>query len=62
MNQTLQARYLFAQKLAREAGALAHRYFQNLDQIVVESKGTQDEVSIADRETEVFIQIGRAHV
>ena len=56
MNQTIQARYIFAQKLAREAGELAHRYFQNLDQIVVESKGTQDEVSIADRETEVFIR------
>ena len=50
------ARYLFAQQLAREAGALAHQYFQNLDQIVVESKGPQDEVSIADRETEVFIR------
>ena len=59
MNTSLQARYVFAQKLAREAGELAHRYFQNLDQIVVESKGTQDEVSIADRETEVFI---RAHI
>ena len=56
MTSTLQARYLFAQQLARDAGALAHRYFQNLDQIVVESKGTQDEVSIADRETEVFIR------
>ncbi len=56
MNQSIQARYTFAQQLAREAGELAHRYFQNLDQIVVESKGTQDEVSIADRETEVFIR------
>ena len=56
MNETIRARYTFAQKLAREAGELAHRYFQNLDQIVVESKGTQDEVSIADRETEVFIR------
>jgi myo-inositol-1(or 4)-monophosphatase len=56
MTQSIQARYLFAQNLAREAGALAHCYFQNLDRIVVESKGTQDEVSIADRETEVFIR------
>ena len=56
MNQSLQARYHFAQTLAREAGELAHNYFQNLDQIVVESKGTQDEVSIADRETEIFIR------
>ena len=56
MTQSIQARYLFAQQLARQAGELARRYFQNLDQIVVESKGTQDEVSIADRETEVFIR------
>ncbi len=56
VNQSIQARYLFAQHLAREAGELAHKYFQNLDQIVVESKGTQDEVSIADRETEIFIR------
>jgi myo-inositol-1(or 4)-monophosphatase len=56
MTESIQSRYAFAQNLAREAGELAHRYFQNLDQIVVESKGTQDEVSIADRETEVFIR------
>ena len=56
MTRTLESRYLFAQNLAREAGELAHKYFQNLDQIIVESKGTQDEVSIADRETEVFIR------
>ena len=54
--ESIQSRYTFAQALAREAGERAHRYFQNLDQIVVESKGTQDEVSIADRETEVFIR------
>lgn len=52
----IQARYDFARALAREAGELAYSYFRNLDQIVVESKGTQDEVSIADRETEVFIR------
>jgi myo-inositol-1(or 4)-monophosphatase len=50
------ARYEFAQQLACDAGALARDYFKNLDQIVVESKGTQDEVSVADRETEVFIR------
>ena len=52
----IQARYAFAQTLARQAGALAHSYFKNRDQLVVESKGTQDEVSIADRETEVFLR------
>ena len=49
-------RYAFAQILAREAGAVAHNYFKNRDQLVVESKGIQDEVSIADRETEVFLR------
>ena len=50
------SRYLFAQTLAREAGALAHDYFKNRDQLVVLSKGVQDEVSIADRETEIFLR------
>ena len=54
--ESISARYRFAQTLARSAGELAHNYFKNLDQIVVESKGTQDEVSIADRETEVFLR------
>ena len=56
MTQAIQARYTFAQNLAREAGALAYSYFARLDQLVVESKGVQDEVSIADRETELFIR------
>jgi myo-inositol-1(or 4)-monophosphatase len=54
--EPLQSRYIFAQTLARSAGALAHNYFKNRDQLIVESKGTQDEVSIADRETEVFLR------
>ena len=56
MISTVQARYLFAKKLARSAGEFAHNYFKNRDKLVVESKGTQDEVSIADRETEVFLR------
>jgi myo-inositol-1(or 4)-monophosphatase len=56
MTAQLLARYTFAQQLARDSGALAHQYFANLANLVVESKGTQDEVSIADRETEVFIR------
>ena len=52
----IQTRYRFAQTLARDAGTLAHDYFKNREQLVVESKGTQDEVSIADRETEVFLR------
>ena len=54
--ESIQSRYLFAQTLARSAGTLAHNYFKNRGQLVVESKGTQDEVSIADRETEVFLR------
>ncbi len=56
MTASLSSRYTFAQQLSRDAGALAHQYFANLANLVVESKGTQDEVSIADRETEVFIR------
>ena len=54
--EPIQSRYAFAQTLAREAGALAHHYFQNRDQLIVLSKGVQDEVSIADRETEIFLR------
>ena len=55
-NEPLQSRYAFAQTLAREAGALAHGYFKNRDQLIVLSKGVQDEVSIADSETEIFLR------
>ena len=54
--ESISTRYAFAQTLAREAGAFAHNYFKNRDQLVVESKGTQDEVSVADRETELFLR------
>ena len=56
MTSTVQARYLFAQKIACEAGEFALHYFKNREQLVVESKGTQDDVSLADRETEVFLR------
>ena len=55
-NEPLQSRYAFAQTLACEAGALAHGYFKNRDQLIVLSKGVQDEVSIADSETEIFLR------
>jgi myo-inositol-1(or 4)-monophosphatase len=55
-NDPIQLRYAFAHSLAREAGALAHNYFKNRDQLIVLSKGVQDEVSIADRETEIFLR------
>ena len=49
-------RFSFAQALAREAGALAHRLFTERDALVVESKGPQDWVSRADREVEDLIR------
>ena len=54
--EPIQTRYAFAQIFARQAGELAHNYFKNRDRLIVESKGTQDEVSIADRDTEVFLR------
>lgn len=52
----IERRYTLARQLAREAGDYAHAYFRRLDTLTVESKGTQDEVSIADRDTEAFIR------
>jgi len=49
-------RFAFAQDLARQAGALAHRHFTHRDALEVESKGLQDWVSEADREVEAMIR------
>ncbi len=49
-------RFAFAQDLAREAGALAHRHFTHREALAVESKGLQDWVSEADREVEAMIR------
>ncbi len=45
-----------ATRIAREAGALARRFFENRDDLQVESKGTQDWVSQADREVELLVR------
>jgi myo-inositol-1(or 4)-monophosphatase len=42
--------------IAREAGALALRYFRNREALAVERKGLQDIVSLADREVEDLIR------
>lgn len=56
----LQDRFALAQKMATEAGALALKYFNTREQLVIETKaGPQDVVSIADREVEELI---RAHI
>ena len=52
----LESRYVVAQTLARQAGAMALDLFRRRDQLVVEFKGVQDQVSAADREVERFIR------
>lgn len=52
----LDARFEAACAIAREAGALAKRYFEDLASLTVESKGIQDLVSSADRDVEALIK------
>src|SRR5260221_14272465 len=57
MNATdLAARAEFARALAREAGALARRYFRREIDFVAETKGPQDFVSAADHAVEALIK------
>ncbi|KZL12480.1 Inositol-1-monophosphatase [Pseudovibrio axinellae] len=51
-----QDRFLFATALVKRAGAFAHEYFLRLDTLNIESKGHQDMVSEADRDTEVLVR------
>jgi myo-inositol-1(or 4)-monophosphatase len=48
-------RYLAACAVARAAGALARRHLENRAGLMVEQKGPQDPVSVADRAAEVLI-------
>ncbi|WP_114971605.1 inositol monophosphatase family protein [Rhodoferax ferrireducens] len=50
------ARYALAQAIARQAGQQALDMFRHRDQLVIESKGLQDMVSAADRDTELYIR------
>ncbi|MER9653353.1 inositol monophosphatase family protein [Mesorhizobium sp. M0152] len=50
------ARMQFAIELARRAGELGLKYFRDLENLTIESKGHQDLVSQADREVELFIR------
>ena len=50
------ARAQFARQLARDAGALAWRYFKRDIAYTTETKGPQDFVSIADRAVEALIR------
>jgi len=49
-------RYVFLQRLALAAGALARDFWTRRASLVVEAKGPQDFVSRADREVESFIR------
>ena len=51
-----QFRLAAAVAVAHEAGALASRYYQNRENLTVESKGLQDIVSEADRQVETLIR------
>lgn len=50
------ARLDLARRVAREAGRQAMGYFKRRDELVIESKGTQDMVSVADRANETLIR------
>jgi len=55
-------RYVFLQRLARDAGARARDFWLRRAALTIELKGPQDFVSVADREVEAFIraEIARA--
>ncbi len=57
----LQERYDAAIAVIREAGAMALHHFRNLGSLTVESKGVQDPVSEADRQTEQIIRDRLTH-
>lgn len=59
----LEARFVLAQAMAREAGAVALDYFHRRETLVIETKrDLQDVVSIADREVENLIRARVAEV
>ena len=49
-----------AEKIARDAGALALDFFRKQDDLVIDQKGHQDFVSQADREVELFVRAALA--
>ncbi|SDP89937.1 myo-inositol-1(or 4)-monophosphatase [Rhodoferax sp. OV413] len=53
---TIEARYALAQSIARQAGLQALAWFRKRDELVIESKGLQDMVSAADKDTELYIR------
>ncbi|WP_022703652.1 inositol monophosphatase family protein [Pseudorhodobacter ferrugineus] len=49
-------RYTAAQSIARDAGALALKYFNSFDTLTIESKSHQDFVSEADKNVETLVR------
>ncbi|WP_415183668.1 inositol monophosphatase family protein [Phaeovulum sp.] len=58
--QEIARRYAEAQRIAREAGALALEYFRHWDRLAVETKGHQDFVSEADKNVELKVRAALA--
>lgn len=56
MDVTLAGRLEFAIELARRAGDFAKAHFEAFDSLVIESKGHQDLVSNADKDTETLVR------
>jgi myo-inositol-1(or 4)-monophosphatase len=55
MSEKFNKRFEFAQELIYKAADLVKDYFSQVGELEVETKGTQDLVSKADRETELYL-------
>ena len=53
---SVEKRYQLARSLAHEAGRKASDFFKRRNELVIEEKGVQDMVSIADQSVEAFIR------
>jgi len=60
LTDELQKRLVVAKAMARDAGAMGMTYFRSIGELEIEQKGTQDLVSNADREVELYIRKGLA--
>lgn len=58
VSKDIAARAAAGQQIVRQAGDLALKYFNARNELVVEHKGLQDVVSLADREVEELIRAG----
>ncbi len=56
MESDLETRLDFAKRTARSAGELGMTFFASIGDLVIERKGAQDLVSVADRDVETFVR------